>query len=212
MDFLFQCLQRAVGFKQRTVQKLHAYLHPVKMIYTVQLDLIMRADFRNLRQHLFNLRREYIHAADNQHVVCTAGKILHTRRGTAAFTRLIKQSCNILCAVTDHRQRLLRQRRHNELALLTFRQHFSGLRIDDFRDEMVFIDMHAAKLQTLSRHTGTVDLTHAVILRRLEIRTPQAVHFLTHALGHALAAEQTDTHFQVFLRIQTHRADHFANM
>ncbi len=62
-------------------------------------------------------------------------------------------------------QGFLGQGRNDQFPHGSRRQHFSRFRINDFRQEMVFVDVHALEGQTLSGDSRTNQLTHAVIFR-----------------------------------------------
>ena len=162
----------------------------------------MRTNLRNLKQYFFNLRWEYIHAADDKHIVCPSGQILHTDRCSSTFTRFVKKSCQISGSVTHQRERFFPKAGNDQLSFLTCRKHFPGLRIDHFRYEPVFIDMHTAQFFTLSCNSRTAQFTHSVVLRTKEFLSPYFVHLITHRFCHSFSAEQTDMYFQVFLRVQ----------
>src|SRR5699024_6296973 len=111
----------------------------VQSVLSFYKDFIVWSDLIDLEQYFFDLRREYIDAADDKHVICPSGKIFDSCGHSSAFARLIENPGHISGPVTDNRKSLLSKTGHDKLSTLSRRQHFFCLRIDDFRYEPVFI-------------------------------------------------------------------------
>src|ERR1700760_771731 len=104
-------------------------------------DKLVLAAERAVRQHdLLDLRREQVHAADDQHVVGAADNLAHAAHAARGGRQ---QAREVARAVADHREGLLGERGEDELALLAVGQHLAGLGVDDLGIEMVFPDDRA---------------------------------------------------------------------
>ena len=110
----------------------------------------------------FNLGREYIDAADDQHVIRPSRKPCNPGSGPAALTDFVVDAGQILGAVTDKRQPLLGQCGDDQFALHAVPQRFQGLLVHDFRQEMVLMDMKSPVELTVRCHTRSHDFTQAI--------------------------------------------------
>ena len=93
-----------------------------------------------LEDLLLDLGRKHVDAAQNDHVVGTAGDLFHPPHGAG---RARQKTGQVARAVTDDRQAFLGECREDKLAHLAVRQNFAGLRIDDLGIEVIFPDMQA---------------------------------------------------------------------
>ena len=71
--------------------------------------------------------------------------------------------------------------------------------------------MHSLKFQAFSRHAGTHQLAHAVILGQIYILSPYLVELISHGLCHQLAAQYKSLYLQVFSGINSHLQGHLSN-
>ena len=109
--------------------------------------------------------------------------------GPSAGTGLRIQNTDIFGAVAQERECLLVDRGENQLSLFAVGEDFTGLGIDDLRDEVVFIDVHAVLAGTLKSHAGTGDLGESVDVISLD---PELVlDVMAHFLGPGFCAENT---------------------
>src|SRR5262249_46141285 len=93
-----------------------------------------------LEDHLLDLRRKEIHAADDHHVVATRVDAGDAPEGSR---RAGQQSGEIARAVADDRQRLLAERGEDELPRLSVRARRSRVRVDDLGIEVILPDVRA---------------------------------------------------------------------
>jgi len=104
-------------------------------------------------QDMLDLGREDVDAADDQHVVGTAGDLLHPHQGPAAGTGLVEQPGDILGPVADQRDGLLGQGGEDQFSQFAGRQDATGIGIDDLGQEVVLEDVQAAAgLEAFHRH------------------------------------------------------------
>ena len=114
-------------------------------------DLVVGLHALDLQQHRLDLRGEDVDAADDQHVVGAAGDLLHADQRAAAGARSRGAGGDVARAVADDRQRLLGERREDQLAPLPVGQRLAGLRVDDLGEEVVLEDVQAALVRALLR-------------------------------------------------------------
>ena len=120
----------------------------------------MRRQRGRAQDELLDLRREQVHAPQDDHVVGAAGHLLHPphRPGRAG-----QQPGQVPCAVAHHGRRLLGQRGEHEFAPFPVGQNVTGERIDDLGVEVVLPDVQAVLgLDALLRHAGAHDLRQPV--------------------------------------------------
>ena len=78
----------------------------------------------------------------------------------------------------------------------------AGLRIDDFRQEVVFKDVHALAAETFTSHAGADDFREAVIVGGDDIEA--RFDFPAQLFTPRLAAEQPDAQIEVGARLMAH--------
>ena len=96
---------------------------------------------------------------------------------------------DILGAVAQEREAFLVEGCEDEFALGTFREHFTGLGVDDLCVEVVLIDMHAGLLLALEGHAGAGSLCKTVDIISLD--SEALLDALAHLFGPGLRAENT---------------------
>ena len=116
--------------------------------------------------------------------------------GAAAGTGLPGEDADILGAVAQEREAFLVEGCEDEFALGTFREHFTGLGVDDLCVEVVLIDMHACLLLALEGHAGAGGLCKTVDIISLD--SEALLDALAHLLGPGLRAENTGLELVVF--------------
>ena len=120
------------------------------MSATVHLKLVVRRKVFELHNLLFQLRREDVDAANDQHIVAAAADPIHTAHAARGCREQTRQ---VAGAVADHRQRLFGQRGEQQFALLAVIQRRAVVRVNDLRVEMIFPDGRAVDgFDTLHRH------------------------------------------------------------
>ena len=78
------------------------------------------------------------------------------------------QGADVAGAVADHREGFLVDGREDQLALNAVRKDFAGLGIDDFRDEVIFVHVHALLGGALKGDAGAGELGEAVDIVSLD--------------------------------------------
>ena len=120
------------------------------MSATVHLKLVVRRKVFELHNLLFQLRREDVNAANDQHIVAAAADAVHTAHAARGCREQTRQ---VAGPVADHRQRLFGQRGEQQFTLLAVIQRRAVVRVDDLRVEMIFPDGRAVDgFDTLHRH------------------------------------------------------------
>src|SRR5207244_11962632 len=98
-----------------------------------------------------------VDAADDQHVVGPALDPAHAHERPPAGALPRREARDVTGPVADERQRLLRQGREDEHALLAFGKRLARLLIDDLGQDMVPVDVRArALLDALARDAGPI--------------------------------------------------------
>ena len=105
------------------------------MAAAIDLQLVVRGEVFELHDLLFQLGREDVDAADDEHIVTATADPVHTTHGAGGPW---KQARQVAGAITNNRQRLLGQRGEQQFALLAIIKRRAVVRVDDLRIEMVF--------------------------------------------------------------------------
>ena len=182
---------RIVGEKRR-VHYLHAHFDGVHIVDAVDDDLVRLAQLVHAHQHAFDLRREHVDAADDEHVVRPADHAGHARRGAAALAGLVGDGGDVFGAVAQDGHPLFDEGGDDHFALLPFAQHLVVRDIDHFAVVHVFIDVHARLFAAFARNAGAAHFGEAVVLRGegAEDLIERLVHFRRGGLrAHAYEAQ-----------------------
>ena len=99
------------------------------------------------------------------------------------------QNADIARAVAQQREGLLRDRRKHQLALCSLRQHLAGIRVDNFCDKMILVDVHTGLRAAFIRNTRAGKLRQAIDIIRLDAEA--LLDILTHLLTPCFCAENT---------------------
>src|SRR5690349_10367671 len=169
-------------------QHLAAHFDCVEIAFARDDELVLPRELAVGEDDLLDLRREEVDAANDQHVVAAADDLAHPPHRARCRRQQTRQ---VARAVADHRQRLLGERREDELALGAVGQHGAGVGIDDLGIEVILPDDGAVlRLDALARDTGSHDLGEAVDVDRIDAGLRLDV--LSHRLGPRLGAEDAD--------------------
>ena len=103
-------------------------------------------------EHLLDLAREDVHAADDEHVVAAAGDALHARKRTAACALAGDDPRDVPRPVADDRDALLGERREHDLAVLAVGHGLERLGVDDLDQEVVLEDVEPVLVHALGGH------------------------------------------------------------
>ncbi len=99
-----------------------------------------------------------------------------------------REAADVARPVPDQRERRLRERRHDEHALLAFGELLARIRVDDLGEEVILVHVRAGSLlDALARHAGTDDLREPVDVRAADAQA--SVDLVTHTLGPRLGSD-----------------------
>ena len=144
---------------------------------------------------MFDLGREDVDPANDEHVIGTAGDLGHTHKRPTAGAWGVDQPGDVLCAIADDREGLLCQGGKDQFSLFTDRKRIKGVTVHDLGQEMVFKDVQAVlSLNALRGHTRPDDFAQAVNINGLDIEF--FLKFRAHLLAPWLGAEDPDTQRQ----------------
>ena len=159
------------------------------MAAAVDLQLVVRGEVFELHDLLFQLGREDVDAADDEHIVTATADPVHTTHGTGCAGQQARQ---VAGAITDHRQRLLGQRGKQQFALLAIIKRRAVVRVNDLRIEMIFPDGRTVGgFDTLHRHAWPHDLGKPIDIQRGDPQT--FLDFAAHGLRPRLCAKHPHT-------------------
>src|SRR6266568_705499 len=143
---------------------LDANLQHVQRTFTIYNQLIVRFTPFYRNQNLLDLRRKYVNALDNQHIITPPHGFLHSDHGSTAFTGGMVESRDIPRSITDHREGFLADRGQHQFTDTSGGEHLAGFRIDYFGYESILGDVHAAFTQAFASNTRPHDFRKAVII------------------------------------------------
>ena len=92
----------------------------------------MRGDFVEAVHDLLDLRREHIHAANNEHVVGAAHDAVDFLMRTAAGALARNEARKVARAIANERGALTRERGNDELAEFAVGHRLEGVGVHDF--------------------------------------------------------------------------------
>ena len=142
--------------------------HLIEVAAAGYLKLVVGRQTGDFEDLLLHLGGKHVHAADDQHVVATAGDFVHAAHGAG---RARQQPGQVAGAVAHYRQSFLGEAGEHQFALLAVRQHLPCLRVNDFRVEVVFPDGGAVLgLHTFLSDAGTHNLGQAVNIHRVDVQ------------------------------------------
>ena len=117
-DALAQILEVADVVGEVLRRDLHLHLQRVERAGGRHDDLVVREDLRHLQQARLDLRREEVHAVDDDHVVAARVDARDAAHGAAAGAGRRLDAREVARAVADHRAAGAVERREDELARL----------------------------------------------------------------------------------------------
>ena len=130
---------------------------------------IMRLGFFDLQQDAFDLRRENVDAANNQHVVRASAHFADAGRRSAAMRACVFDHRNdVAGAVANQRNPFFCERCNDEFAGFAVLRGNIRAGLDDFRVKMIREEMQAVlAFDALNRDAGADDFGEAVNIYRL---------------------------------------------
>ena len=156
----------------------------------------MRFKFLHFKDDRLYLSREYIDTTDNEHIVTTAKNTIHTNQRTSTSTFVIMQGSKILGTVTQQRHTFFGQMGEYKFACLTGSSRFQGIRIDNFREVMVFVKVSTMLTFTLITYTGTSNLTQSIDV--IGFNAQFFFNLITHILCPGFCTESPYFQFEFF--------------
>ena len=115
-------------------------------------------------QNALDLRREYVDALDNHHVVGAPHHLIHTRVGAPTCTGLIIDAGDVLGAVAQDWHSFARQRGDHQLAYLARPFALQGILVDDLRQEVVLCEVQPTAQFALAGNARAAEFGHAVVV------------------------------------------------
>lgn len=150
--------------------------------------LIARAQAVVFGDDLFELGREAVHAAQDDHVVIACGDAVQAAHGTCGAWQ---NAGEIVGAVANDRQRFFGQGGDDKLTIFTIRKRLESFWVHDFWVEVVFPYGQAVfGLHTFLSYARTHDLREAIDIGGIDAES--FFKFMAHALGPWLGTEDTD--------------------
>ena len=109
--------------------------------------------------------------------------------GTSTGTFLAAQDTDITGAVAQKRECFFRNAGKYQFTLLAVRQYFAGLRVDNFCNEMVFVDVHAALFFTFKGNARSRNFGEAINVIGLDAQG--LFNVVAHFFGPCFCSEYT---------------------
>ncbi len=141
------------------------YFQRIQIVDSVNNQQIMGRGFAHTEENTFDLRRKYVDATNNEHIVASAVGLGHADECTAAGTGSVVQASNIPGAVTDQGKGFLCHTGEDQFAVFTGRQGHAGFGIDDFGNEVIFVHMQSVLICTVKGNAGTGDFSQTVYIK-----------------------------------------------
>lgn len=158
----------------------------IRVVDPVYQDLIVGA-VALLEQDRLDLGREDIDAADDHHIIAAAHGLVHPDVGPAAGAFFPGQHADIPRTVADDGEGFFVQARKDQLAFAALGQDLAGVRVDDFGNEMVLIDVHPRLGLTLEGDAGHIISCVINIVQHLDLRI-QSKWLLRYGIGELINA------------------------
>ena len=122
---------------------LHIHSELIQMPFFTNHQLVLGFDFFDVKQEGFHLGRKDVDTADDQHIVCSSGQLIHFQKRSATGAFFSSQPRDIIGTITDHRDPLFGDRRNHQFTLFSISKGLTTDRIDNLRDKMILPDMQA---------------------------------------------------------------------
>ena len=201
LQLVCQCLLHGKHTSEVVAEEVASYfylnLKRIEIVLAVHHKHVLRFEFRHSKDDTFHLRREDVDTTDNEHIVAASHDASHLHRCTSTSTWFIVEGTEVLGTIAEHRHTFLGKGSEHEFALSAVWQLFEGFRIDDFRIEMVFVDVRAVLFLTFIRYTRTHNFAQAIDVVTLQAEA--FFDFLAHIVSPRFSTERTDTQADVFL-------------
>ena len=146
----------------------------------------MRRRLSHLQQCGFYLGLEYIYSSDDQHIIGTPFKPADPRKRPAAFTCFICNACQIPRPVAQQWKPFLRNRSKYQFSGLPILYGCQCIRLDNFRQEMVVINMESLMEFTVTGYARPHNLRQPVNI--MSMYTKPLFHLEAHIFRPRLRA------------------------
>ena len=155
-------------------------------------DLVFWEDSGDFQQRLFDLLREEVDSLDDEHVVQPSVDSVDAEACSSAGALFPgEDSGDVPGAEPEDGQRLACEGCDDDVSVLSVREDLSRLRVDHFRNVLVFPDMDAAVcLAVHSRGSHAAGFRHSVDVEGLD--SGACLDFPAHFIGECLRTEDSD--------------------
>ena len=164
-------------------------------------QLVVRFDAFDGEQNAFDLRREEVNAADDEHVIAAAANLLHADERTAAGALLINEAGDVMCAVAEERHAFLRDGGQRQFAFFSGRQDFACVGIENFWIVVIFEDVETVVGFAVHGDAWAHDFGKAEHVMRFD--TGLLLDEIAHAFRPRLRAENAEAELRVMAEIKT---------
>src|SRR5574344_1513343 len=193
---------------EQTFGHLNLHFERVECTFAVNNHKVVRSDTAHLEQCSLNLRREYVHTANDKHVIASANETAQARKGTSTFAFTIIDACQILRAVADKRETFLRERGEHKFANDIFTNRLQSVAVNDFRNEVVFVYVQAFVILAVTGNARTHHFAQSVDVIRLDVE--HIFNLIAHLLRPRFST--ADCSAQLYFVEQSLRSDFFCNV
>src|SRR5579875_3233417 len=181
---------------------LHMYFQFIELIaLAVNKDLVVTCQARMGEQDLFDLRREDVDAAHDEHIIAAPTHPLHTNGRASTGAGAVVQSNQVACAIAQKWERFTRQASQDQFADCPLRQRLACLGVDHFGIEIVLIDMKSVMVRALEGDAGANYFGEAVKIKSLD--SEAFFDLLAHAFGPRFRPEEAGAHLHTAAQIDT---------
>ena len=190
--------------------RFHIDHHIVQTALAKYFNLIKGGERFRLHQYRFDLRGEYIHSADNQHIVAAACDSLHPDMCTAAFARGRIKYRNVAGTIADYWKGFLGKRGEHDLPLLSVGQGFTAVDINTLNQKVVLPDVQTSLgFYTFVTYSWPQDFGQSIDIHA--IYTHSRLKLVAHLLGPWFRPVDTQLQRQ-FTNVQPHLVSSFGQI
>ena len=170
------------GIKMAKILKANVTTADIPIIFCTardtEDDMVMGLNIGVSQKYAFDLRREYVYATDNQHIIASTRDFVQLNRRSSARTRIVVQAGNISGSITKQRHTFFRQGGDNQLATFADGKGFQGIHVHDFGIEMVVLEVHTRLILTFTSNARACDFTQTIDVHSTDAKT--AFDIFTH--------------------------------
>ena len=168
----------------------------IKVAFTEYFELIERRQSFSLHQNRFDLTREDVDAANDQHVVSASSDSLHTNVSAATATGRRIEGGYIAGAIANDREGFLGQGGNDDFAGFAIGNWLTGVHVHRFDQEVIFKDVQTMLgLDALDANAGADDFRQAINING--VNAEPRFQLITHLLGPRFCAENANLERQL---------------